>query len=274
MQAYNEKSIALIRKAIGNRTQKEFAQTSGLSQYNITRILTNKYNTSVPRRSTLRMIANASEGRVTYEELLEACGYTVEGVQTSADQEEILKKSERDEVEKASLATAADVCEGLSTLAGSAARYDSLEDFIDTVTMLYSTNDLRLIVISEENCEGKKHKGAEKVAHCMIHFWRGNIVYQSSIYCSIYFCKTENGGYIISDVIYDLQSLVDAKHPMIYKYIFRLSEKDDINYGNFPIAFEMEYCKDVLEKLLAAIFREDEDDDEDFEDDEEEQEDE
>lgn len=64
----------LIKKALGNRTQKSFAQDAQLSKEHLSRLITKKRDTP-PTVDTLVKIASNSQSRVSLQELIFACGY-------------------------------------------------------------------------------------------------------------------------------------------------------------------------------------------------------
>lgn len=64
----------LIKRALGNRTQKSFAQDIQLSKEHLSRLITRKRDTP-PNVDTLSKIALNSQNRVSLQELLLACGY-------------------------------------------------------------------------------------------------------------------------------------------------------------------------------------------------------
>lgn len=71
----------LLKKAIGTRKQKDFADTIGITPAHLSRILNHKFNTP-PSVETLRKIASNAENNVTYQDLLEVCGYVGESKAT------------------------------------------------------------------------------------------------------------------------------------------------------------------------------------------------
>ena len=251
MPAYNKDVIELIKKAIGDRSQKDFAAEADISVYNLNRMLNEKYTTAIPRRSTLQKIADASQGRVSREELLEACGYG-----TKEDEKgPVYTDAEAERLKRKSLAEAVEVCEGIGKFAGTAQKYKSLNDFMDSVFVLYSTtDDISLKVISDEEYTGTGHKGAERMIHCKFRFSRNFSIHESVVYFTLFCCRTENGGYIVSDAVFNLQDLVDLNHPEIHSYIFQIGQIDDINYGDFPIAWEYRLLQSPEERLLKALF--------------------
>jgi len=64
----------LIKKALGNRTQKSFAEDIQLSKEHLSRLITQKRE-SPPTINTLVKIAANSQNTVSLKELLSACGY-------------------------------------------------------------------------------------------------------------------------------------------------------------------------------------------------------
>lgn len=67
----------LLKKAIGSRKQKEFASEIGISPAHLSRILNHRFDTP-PSIDTLKKIAASAENNISYQELLEACGYISE----------------------------------------------------------------------------------------------------------------------------------------------------------------------------------------------------
>ena len=67
----------LLKKAIGSRKQKDFAETIGITPAHLSRILNHKFETP-PSAETLSKIAAHAENHVTFRDLLEACGYVGE----------------------------------------------------------------------------------------------------------------------------------------------------------------------------------------------------
>lgn len=75
--------ITLIKIAKGDRGLNKFCRDAGLEQSNISRLL-NRKNTKPPKPEILLAIANNSDLKVSYNELLLACGY----LETKKDSEE------------------------------------------------------------------------------------------------------------------------------------------------------------------------------------------
>lgn len=64
----------LLKRALGNRTQKSFAKDIQMSKEHLSRLVTQKRDTP-PTIDTLTKIALNSQNRVSLRELLSACGY-------------------------------------------------------------------------------------------------------------------------------------------------------------------------------------------------------
>ena len=73
----------LLKRALGNRTQKSFAKDTQMSQEHLSRLVTQKRETP-PTIDTLMKIALNSLNRVALSELLAACGYDPNTVAVSA----------------------------------------------------------------------------------------------------------------------------------------------------------------------------------------------
>ena len=69
-----EKFINLVVKAVGNERQNAFAKKSNLSPSHLNHLLRGTSESS-PSPDTVKKIANASEGRVSLSDMLEAAGY-------------------------------------------------------------------------------------------------------------------------------------------------------------------------------------------------------
>ena len=64
----------LLKRALGNRTQKSFAEDIQISKEHLSRLVTQKRETP-PTIDTLTKIALNSQNRVSLQELLSVCGY-------------------------------------------------------------------------------------------------------------------------------------------------------------------------------------------------------
>ena len=249
--AFNaEKYQELLRKAIGSRSQKDFAKISGLSPFNLNRMLNDDVSSiSVPRKLTLHKIAESSEGRVTEAQLLDVCGYEIKS-------ETVIQKDNRTAEEK-NFDVASRYRNGLEKVAGNAMKYASLEDFFETIALTDGVKPMLTKVLSETEFTGSGHLNAEYMAHC-ITIWRYE-GYDSNLYFTVFFCKTQKDGVIISDVVFDLDTLNDLHHDKVGSFLFSMAEKGDLDYGDFPMVFmTKKHIQSQAElRLLKAIFGED-----------------
>lgn len=81
-ELYNVQLKQLIRKAIGPRSMRSFAQECGISNEHLCRILKNDYD-KVPSTKTLQKIAQSAMNNVTLEDLLVAAGKLSKNEQSS-----------------------------------------------------------------------------------------------------------------------------------------------------------------------------------------------
>ena len=78
MREYDkDKLLNLIRKSVGTRNIKSFSEAAGLSADYMYRLLKGRFSDS-PRKDTLRKIAEAGDGIISYETLLAAAGYNTD----------------------------------------------------------------------------------------------------------------------------------------------------------------------------------------------------
>lgn len=240
----------LLARAIGKRTQKEFSEIAGLSPYNVNRMLS-RAKISTPQRSTLRKIADASEGRVTETQLLFSCGYDV-----GANFE--MTGEERSPQETA-LSLIQAIKKSVEDLCSSAAKYADLLDMFDTAAILSGKRTIRFVHRDEKVFEGTGRKGAEKYVFVTAISYADHIDIVMPFV--LFFCKTEGGGYIFSDCAFDMDTLIEMEHPEAGKILFELAEKGDVNYSDYPFIFS---CRrhipgEAERRLLRAIFGEDAD---------------
>lgn len=249
-----ERYQLLLKKAMGSFSQKEFAERAGISLFNLNRMLRVDEDADashpVPRKSTLQKIAEASQGRVSENQLYAACGYEI--VKPVIDANLVPQEY--------NLRLMQSVKDGISKMSQSSVRYDSLASFLDAVKSAYGINDMYYRMLTDENFDGIGHNNAERVANCF--FLWCNKGYRSIFSFSIFYCKTRRGGCIINDAVFDLGSLLELKHREANMFMFELAEKDDLNYADVPYVFTCRpYNAGEAEKrLLKAIFGEDSND--------------
>lgn len=77
MQDFDKYALSrLLRLAVGSRTQQEFSKQIGLSAAHLSRLVRGRLD-SPPTVYTLKKIASHAENGVSYQALLDACGYSL-----------------------------------------------------------------------------------------------------------------------------------------------------------------------------------------------------
>ena len=93
MSSYDPKQFAsVLKKAIGDRAVKQFADEAGMSRFQVSRRLSCQLQ-SPPRKKTLSLIAAVAQNGVTYDRLLISCGYEPVPEKTSVDTVRLAKAS-------------------------------------------------------------------------------------------------------------------------------------------------------------------------------------
>lgn len=251
----------LIQKAIGNMTQKDFAEFAGISKYNLNNML-NDDDCPVPRKSTLNKIADASRGAVTFTQLLYACGYEIQ------ERPELIENYDYEDM---NVEIAEKYKNALIRISNTPLKYDSISNFLETVSLTDGLGNMRFHVLENDTDESIKfvgHRNAEKFIHCYVNWTYGGRypskdVFDGFLYFTVFYCKTEGGGYIISDLAFDLNTLMELRHPKADLFTMLMAQKSDINYTDFPMVFYLRkhVPGEAERRLLKAIFGDDEEDD-------------
>lgn len=225
----------LLMLAIGERTQAVFAGASGLSREHVSRLL-NSEEMGTPSKQTLLRIANASEGRVTYEQLEAAC-------REKKEEKKAKRKTTGDRLwDEASRyrefnQEIRDVISGfvdeIKNRAGKATRYISLEDLLNSVAKSLSLPNPEFVIQNRPVTKASEHMDAEKEAH-VIARWK-NDDYAMNVALELFYCETSGGGVIMSDAAFDLQTLVDCDHKMGIQALINLSEKENADTSKVPV---------------------------------------
>ena len=241
----------LLKEAIGDSTQNNFAEMAGISSFNISRLLNND-EVSAPRKSTLLRIADASNGRVTSEQLFNSCGYEV------SDN----KRVDRDNVDEVVLS----LRDGIESASGKSFKYSSIKTMLETLILVKFGNSnikFQVNVGDDKEYTGIGRNGAERVSNCSITWLSKDFDYNNIFSFAIYYCQTIGGGYIISDCSFDMDTLLELKNSIAYKLLMNLSEKGNVYCEDYPIVLlrNKRVNKSVEERLLKAIFGEDDESD-------------
>jgi len=239
-----DKFRELLKRAIGSRTQYTFSEISGISKSRLSHLM-NDVNSGAPSKTTIRKVADSSEGRVTEEQLLAACGY------------ETSEKTTEDGMPAKVyiLKIANDLKEGVESFAGVSTKYNSIDDAVDTINLLYGPPGCKYLIQKEEKYEGRGRKGAENYVHCKYIFVKDDL--EAVLPFILFYCKTEGGGAILSDCAFDLPTLMEMKNADAGKFLFKIAEEGDVKYTDFPIVLRVRRWNfDREKRLLQAIFGE------------------
>ena len=222
---YNlDKFHSLLRKAIGTESGMSFAERAGMSRSNLSMMMGNSYDRK-PNIQTLKRIADASNGKVTAEELEESITeYNSIGEDGLGD----TFRNTREFAKDAIWEQAQELVDTSARMTGS--NYKSLEDYLDFVTMLFEFKWI--------------YKG--------IHYVR--------VYANVYFSHTTKGNCMIHEIAFDIPSLVNknSTHPCAWNFIMKMSARGDMNYSDYPITMDVTMSEGkAARRLLEAIFGED-----------------
>jgi hypothetical protein len=196
-----QRFLSLLQTAIGpTRTQATFAEQAKITPEHLNRMLRHpeKYK---PSLTTLKRIADASEGRVEFAQLIDACEYPLSAVQTS---DAIGYQSPAERIIYS-------FKEGMLDLSGKATRHQNLDDIIWIIKSLYGIDEhLQWIVEDQNDFSGNGHAGAEQTANITIKFTMDNMEYALGFV--VFYCRTKRNGVIFSDVAFDLLTLNEFNH--------------------------------------------------------------
>lgn len=170
----------LLRRGIGTRTQKAFAEEINISKEHLNRLLNNP---EIPRPpiGLLRNMA-AHMKTITERMLLESCGYEMEPI------EERAKRCEKE------------ISNGLKELINvdyNSQPWRSVEDALRMVVIPHIREEGKMVFGKEGTCKEGSHKWAEKEMHFAYHWGGGD--HDCATSSTIYFAKTENGNIFFLD---------------------------------------------------------------------------
>lgn len=255
---YNiEKFRKLLRTAIGDRTQKDFAAVAGLSHTNLNRML-NVDTNGIPSETSLCKIAQASQGRVTIHQLYAACGYDVKNIKTNektdADADMPVLSEDSPDGAKKCAASALALMKALKKMSGFANKYGSIEGILETAAITAERPNVHTSVGKSFEYNGTGRHGAEHFVHTKYFWYEAGC--DAVIIFTVFYSVTEKGGYIFSDCAFDLSSLMEIGNPDAVNYVFKISMLGDVVYTDYPIICDIKkhVPGEAERKLLRAIF--------------------
>lgn len=231
----------LLRKAIGDRSQKEFAEVAGLSYYNLNRML-NKDDNGVPAIKSLEKIAEASQGRVTLGQLKAACGY--------APDEKIPSSFTG---RGGCIAIGMRLKEGLDAMCGSAQRYGDIDTLLSAAGLASGIRDAKSYTSQPRPYKGTGRMGAGGMIHAK-YMWRTD-EYEAELYFTLFFHETKDDGFVFAPCAFDLNSLMELGHPGAQDFVDRQAAKGDLCFADYPVVISAEKnLYSAKERLFNAIF--------------------
>lgn len=246
----NERLIQLIKRAIGDRTQQTFATVAGISQYNLSRIMHGNTKGNI-QKSTLKRIADASEGRVSESELQMACGYIKIDNETLDDTTAPLKAKLIAEL----LADKATAYIGHMV-------YPDIKHFVLQVLAEVGISESFLTsiqILDDRECSTVHPNNAEREA--IIRISTIKCGYDMKFPCIIYYVQTTKGNVVPLSYDSSLTGLLrmsglDMLHPDAQQVLIQLSTTGDVILTDHPYVYSCtpHIATSDEEKLGLAIF--------------------
>ncbi len=223
--------IELLKKAIGNeRTQKQFAAEAGISAEHLNRLI-KQTNNHRPAISTLEKIADHSEGRVSVAALKKSLGIEPTPADEKADLNAI-------GYQRRNAILAGDMKNGVLELSMKTPhRYNSLEDMLDMLVLLYGWSETTYRIERGEVYQNRadSRNGAENFA-CITVTWNSSEC-KCDLAFVLYYCYTAGDGIIITDTAFDLASLCHEKHPLAEEARFGILSGEDPDPQDIPLVY-------------------------------------
>ena len=213
-----------------SRSQREFAIKAGISQEHLSRMIMHpeKYKPSI---TTLRKIADASDGWVTLSMLEKSCGFNPG--QAPQEEPEYAVGSVKEP-----RSIIGEYKAGLLDFSGRALRYNDEQGVLDTVGVICSRAKFQYAIENKKEYTGHGHSGAERTANVTVSFATNE--YQCSFGFVMFYCRTEKGGVIFSDAAFDLLTLHSFDHPLSARKLLDLSVNENIDMAKYQTVYLIE----------------------------------
>ncbi len=242
----------LLNDAIGsNRTQSQFAADIGVSRQTISKMLQDGYS-GTPSEATLEKIADHSTGNVTVRMLKTALGLPVS--EESDEHKDFFKLpySRRNNI------MAEEMRDGIRTLA-TRTRFDSLQDFLNLVIMLYARFDMSFRFDDTKDTDEtsrSQHNGAEKYVNTYIEWEDDDCKVCYGV--TFFVCETTGGGVFITDVAFDEKTLYSCGHKLakaIKDHIYSEEDGYDVDECSLVYMTTVKTKKDMTAEMYDDIVR-------------------
>ena len=233
--SFDKKKLSRLREVIlegqGDMPQYRFAKVCGMRPETLSRLMKSS-SPARPSKTTLQGIAGACGA--DYAELLELCGY----------QNEAKSKRQEQTMESRAARNAELMKEGFGKLFGGP--YDSIRSFFETYIMLYDEDGVKISWTKDSDYDGTDHKGSY-CSLCRCRF--ESAVEECAIWFILYYFKTDNGKYFVTDMSMDLASIRECEMEDLLESQGYIITEDDK-----PLVCRIRPLVYDSRKLLDAIF--------------------
>lgn len=232
-----EEFIALLKKAIGDRSQTKFAKDAGIAVETLNRMLNMK--AGQPSRKTLTKIAMASNNTVSEAELLNVSGYSISKQHISEIQDKIQKFIIDIPFKKEDV-------------------YSSIQEFVQSKTTMFETQKqipITFIVQKEKAVLPEDQDGEFAVLVSLSsEMPNQNTVLVADVV--VFYLKTVTDKYMIRKIAYEPE-ITSRYGSQIGQKLLRLQNFDAEFPAQYVLRMKKRYAESSSEeKLLRAIFGE------------------
>lgn len=218
-KAYVEFKV-LLQEAIGNRSQKDFAESAGISKEHLNRMLRDG-DINQPSRSTLKKIASASG--IDYERLLTACEYDVDFEKTKNTSLELKKRATLPTLRRVKKCVE-DIHRGFSETVKNNPIFDDIEDLLELVDLLYSVEDIEYTLSEERDFGDIKHNNAD-CSRIITASWKDEY-FEAEMEILLWYAFLSRGGIVVTAVEFDKESLEKSGSKIIAQQAFMEKSQD------------------------------------------------
>ena len=232
----------LLKKAIGNRTQAEFAKEIGINPVSLSRIMNGD---TVPKKETLVKISGHSNG-INLNRFLDVCGYELE--ETNAYRKELETLSVDERVAK----NVESMIQGFNEMKNH--MYKNIYEYCDFTFKIFAKEDMS--IDEKEKTELTENEKEEfemaEMAEIVQLSWE-NDKFSAVMDICIFFCETKFGAVYINDVACDSRTVGKYGSDVVSKMAAigtNIGDNPAVLIRNFTKKNEMT----AEEKFLRDIF--------------------
>jgi hypothetical protein len=246
---------SLVRRGMGARSQKKFAEDCGLSQEHLSRMLTGE-KISRPSKVTLSKIVRGSNGLLTYKELYTACNYDEKEAESDKHSDRVhMSMYERMK------AVSNDIEVGFKELIKEARMYADINSILQAFMEKHNVDIIKMKALEQPKESDIADKNGEYYI-CMSAEWvtrrcaGEEQIFRVKNYFVLFYAKTSHNHYILTDVAIDMRTLLECGG--VEEGVVDSLYEDGQDVENLPFYAqatkeEMAYT-DVEKRLLKSIF--------------------